>query len=458
MKTLIWTTLILVTAGCATLPDSPPAPSSAPASSPATAPIEPSAAAAVNAACNNDPAVCRMIVTSNQVYALVPNNMNAASSSAIIMRYDLVYDPASGNAIDPWVAGTDNLGKTAYDYTRSSGPLGAAGPLGYAGPLGSTGALYTRFIGTKPSVPGISYANNWCTVPANQPDNSCVYGSYGALGESGPLNPYYYYNTMYHLQQGTYWYGNYNQNLDAAGVWGIQGPLGPTGALAALGALGPLGISQQAGMTTTADGVYKNGSAIVRQTQPVRYSHDATTYRAYDLFEMYSKSYAKTMGTGCSGCEVNDTSFAVDSSFQEPVSGGDNYLFNSNYNQFVSINVVPINLYTSYALQLQVSTNGGVSYNPVATASSNPYAANGGLMNFIVTRAKRGETYKLNVTKQYSGVPFSTGYYLFVNGSGLVQIVNGVTNANPDIWGSRLQSNGTLRFNINGAQQSWISW
>jgi hypothetical protein len=109
---------------------------------------------------------------------------------------------------------------------------------------------------------------------------------------------------MYHLQEGTYWYNDYSHNLDSAGVWGIQGPLGPTGALGALGALGPLGISLQYGVTTTSDGVYKVDGKTIRRTSPVRYTHDAKTTRVYDLFEMYSKSYAMQMGKN--GVEPND--------------------------------------------------------------------------------------------------------------------------------------------------------
>lgn len=109
---------------------------------------------------------------------------------------------------------------------------------------------------------------------------------------------------MYHLEENTYWYNDYNHNLDASGVWAIQGPLGPTGALGVLGALGPLGISPQPGVTTTADGVYQVDGQTVRSLQSLRYSHDAQRSRTYDLFEMYSKSYALDMGV--SGREIND--------------------------------------------------------------------------------------------------------------------------------------------------------
>ena len=79
-------------------------------------------------------------------------------------------------------------------------------------------------------------------------------------------------------------------------------------------------------------------------------------------------------------------------------------------------------------------------------------------MNFIVPRAKRGEKYRLTVSLLYTGVVLDYGYYLYVTGSGLSEINNKLPNPDPDIWGPRLQSNGSYRFNINGAHQAWYLW
>lgn len=419
----------------------------------------PAGETASTGSCNDDPSLCRMAITSNQVFALRSGNLNPASSSAIAMKYDLVADPASKNAIDPWHAGADATGTTAYDMTRSNGPLGSNGSLGFAGPLGSLGPLSQRFAGSIPPNPAQNYGNNWCAAAPTQSDSGCVYGSYGPLGQDGPLNPAYYFNQMYHLEQHIYWHGDYNHNLDSSGVWGIQGPLGPTGPLAAPGALGPLGISLQAGMTTTEDGVYQADGATVRKTQPIRYTHDATVYRIYDLFEMYSKAYATKMGTGCADCEENDTSFAVDASLQPVAPDGDAYYFTSGYEQFVSINVVPVNFFTAYGMALSVSANGGSGYTPVATANSNPFSSGfSGIMNFIVARVKKGEKFRLIVNLLYTGIASDPGYFLYVSGSGVTEIDNKLVNDNPDIWGPRLQNNGTYRFNINGAHQAWNPW
>ncbi|USX26450.1 hypothetical protein NHH73_28505 [Oxalobacteraceae bacterium OTU3CINTB1] len=436
IKNLVFVSIAMALSGCAT-----------------TSELEASLKTIV---CDDDPALCRMIVTANQVYALKSDNMNPDSPDAIIMKYDLVDDPRLGNAVDRWISATDAAGESAYQYTRASGPLGQAGALGAFGPLSWSGFLSKRFRGTVPSLVGASYDNNWCNVPSDQSDIGCVYGSQGPLGETGALNPSSYYYTMYHLQEDSFWRGNHNHNLDSTGVWGIQGPLGPSGPFGALGPLGPLGISLQLGMTTTTDGVYKAGSTIVRQTRPIRYGQDAAVWRTYNLYEMYSKQYAQQMGTGCGGCEVNDTSFAVDASFNDPTTTGDSYLFTSQHNQFVLLNVVPVNAWNDYGLQLYVSNDGGTTYTLLATSNSNVYADGGGLMDFIVIRAKQGEMFRANVTLQ-AGLPFY-GYYLFTTGSGVGQATAGATAADADLWSSRLQSNGTRRFNIFGAHQQWVPW
>ena len=79
-------------------------------------------------------------------------------------------------------------------------------------------------------------------------------------------------------------------------------------------------------------------------------------------------------------------------------------------------------------------------------------------MNFIAIRAKRGEMFRVNVTRIYAGYFGNAGYYLFTTGSGLAQTTGGSANPDADLWSSRLQSNGAYRFNINGAHQEWIPW
>ena len=329
------------------------------------------------------------------------------------------------------------------------------GPLSSLGPLGGSGALPDRYIGSVNSSKTASYSNNWCNVQSTDDDSLCVYGSYGPIGTSGPLNSNAYYYTMYHLEQGVFWHQEYNMNLDICGVWGIQGPVGPTGALGVLGALGPLGISLQAGVTTTANGVYMVDNKVIRQTQPVRYTHNASEYRVYELVEMYSRSYALQLGS--KGQDTNDCSFAVDSSGVNPTVGSsDTYKFTSYANQFVSILIVPVDNGNVYSLELQCASSGS-AYHSIATAASNPHSSSLGLVNFIVSRVNAGENCQVMVKQMVSGTDSDAGYYLYVTGTNVLSVdQNGKVNKNTDYWGPRLQNDGSLAYNINGNHQLWV--
>lgn len=80
----------------------------------------------VSAMSCTDPRKCRVIITSDSVYSLTPDNFKNAptSSDPIVMRYDLAYDPTMKNSVNMWNGGYDIYLKTAYDYTRADGPLG----------------------------------------------------------------------------------------------------------------------------------------------------------------------------------------------------------------------------------------------------------------------------------------------------------------------------------------------
>jgi hypothetical protein len=335
---------------------------------------------------------------------------------------------------------------------------------------------------------------------------------------------------MYHLEEYTYWYNDLNINLDSAGVWGTQGPLGILGALGVLGALGPTSISVLPGMTTTSEGKYltltsSGSSVVVRQTQPLRYAHDGSFYRVYDLFEMYSRSYALTM---CSSppppsssaslppppasCDANDSSFGVDAStvltekhgedqgdghgvitsglMMEdgvPIGVSDKYSFVSKYNQFVHLNLIPyggtpglppVGLIPGSgswsSLNMTLSLSCGSSSSPssktlLQTTTSNFLAssitssrAQNDLSPFITTRLRKNEFCEVSVILQLPSSKNSTadndwtGYYLYVTGSGLRTVSQGTVDADPDLWGARLQADGTSAFNLNGPHQVWI--
>jgi hypothetical protein len=405
-----------------------------------------------------DPSVCRMVITSQTIADLDPTSMDPSSDTRILMNYDVQLDPDQGGVPIPWLPGVDATGMTVYDYTLPAGCLGLNGPLGYLGPLSSEGDLPNRVHGTTRSSATKSWANGWCdnttttaldTKARGRDNSTCVYGPGGPLGESGPLNPNSYYDTMYHLQQGDAWWQDYNVHLDAAGVWAVQGPLGPTGAMGPLGPLGPLGISPQPGMTTLPTGVYEaEGYGIVRTTAPLQYSADGSTWRAYDLYEMYNKSYAQAMPD-------NDCSFAVDSYEDDPAENGDGYLFHSNHSQFVSVLVTPVHIADSFAFTVLKRTSTG---NWTLIAQSLSDSTSGGLINWASFRALPGETYWIVVVFVTNSAPVEAGYYLYVTGSGLYEGGSPSSLASADVWGPRPQITGPNTFNIIGQHQNWVPY
>ena len=68
----------------------------------------------VDGSCS-DPLSCRMIVTSNSVYALTQTSM-----TTIQMKYDLALDPVMQNKVNSWDKGVDVYGKTSYGNIRIS--------------------------------------------------------------------------------------------------------------------------------------------------------------------------------------------------------------------------------------------------------------------------------------------------------------------------------------------------
>ena len=403
---------------------------------------------------SNDPTRCRMVVTGASIYALTPDNFDSSSSSAIVMVFDLRDDPLESNKVAPWIPALDPLGLTVFEYSRAGGPLGLNGPIGYSGPLGSVGNIPNRFQGRMPTSKTRTYENNWCDPAGDSSASSsrgandtCVYGPAGPLGELGPLDPFGYFFTMYHLGEGINFEQNYNMNLDSSGVWGVQGPLGPTGALGPLGPLGPFGISLQPGVVTLTTGEYQYNGSVIRTTSPIEYAANGTIFRVYDLFEIYTRAFALEMMN-------NDCSFGIDSYLKDPEGAGDTFIFLSNHTQFVTINIVPVNVLSVYGLTLAVSHDGGRTFNVTGQSLSNPYSSDSGIQNFIVTRANPGEMFGITVSVVYNTAPVASGYYLYVTGSGLTTIAKGV-RSDDDVWGPRQQTSGPARFNINGAHQSW---
>ncbi len=167
----------------------------------------------------------------------------------------------------------------------------------------------------------------------------------------------------------------------------------------------------------------------------------------------------------------------MDSYLSEPSSGGDIYQFTSSFDQFVHINVVPVNMYSDYAISLRCCAPGKTTKVTVATANSNPFASSGGLEDFIVVRLRASEVCDVIVTVQdSSNGKFGFGYYLFVTGTALSEtstqrrlrgdaedVISEVSqerelSSMDDVWGARTQSSGTNTFNIIGPHQTWAKF
>ena len=227
-------------------------------------------------------------------------------------------------------------------------------------------------------------------------------------------------------------------------------------------------------------------STIIRQTQPIRYSHNSSISRIYDLFEIYTRSYGKTMcssSTSTTTCDINDTSFGIDASniFPNQNPGQvtqiqDSYSFTSKYNQFVHINLIPyggtpglpgqfiggswddINITMSLSCGLKSSNK--LLITTLSSTFSSTKTSQNTLIPFITTRLNMNEL--CDIQLKLSILPDSTssnnwnGYYLFVTGSGFNVVKNNEIDKTADLWGTRKQSNGLYTFNINGPHQKWI--
>jgi hypothetical protein len=424
------------------------------------------AASLVHAACpaDLDPALCRYSITSASVSGLGPYDVGGYASTSISMNYDLAADnwadvfgtPYKG-APNYWNAGQDY----AY-YIRGNGPLGAYGPIGANGPLGAYGPVINIGVNNTSSpndyfptaIPSkyLYTGASWCS--------SGCYGPNGPLGQAGPLNPVAYHRDMPHLNE--YWYDyqdawdDYNDfphQLDASGVWGILGPLGPLGALGPTGPLGPmnaLAISRNA----AGDYVDSQNPAQIKRIASVVYQTNAqgqtTALRYYDLYEMYTKARAQQLGTGAN--PVNDTSFGVISP-DINLAGGDTYLFNSKYAQWLSLVVVPGSGSSGQTdnFNFTLSTFAGGVWKTVLTAN-NATLSSGGLISFAMVRVKQDEQLKIKVTAPDGR---NRPYNLYVTGSGFSEGSGaaGAPMLPADTFGARSQKTGPARFNIVGGHQ-----
>ena len=372
--------------------------------------------------------------------------------AAVTMYYDCVDDiTIESCAEQTWMPPLQYSSQNDYWklYVKPGSCLGVGGPLGPLGVLSSFGPLGQNLSNYDHTWVSGSFNGtcDWCKSIIdffnNLRNNTYVdpLGMNGPLGYLGPLSTFEVYSVMYHLNEPVLLANNFPTNLDITGVWGVLGPLS---ILSPFGALGPLGILYQLSVysvtnpaTGLPDGQYRNvdTGAIVR-TLEMQYS--STVYRVYDLFELYPPATAVQLGD--SG--MQDSSFGVESKLQSPTKV-DNYKFCSNYNQTVTVLVLPIihnstNVYAEVLSDFDISilnANNQVIMQSSSNSSTAVYPLNKlnnyhGLIDWIIFRATSGQC----LTASVSAKSLSTDnpyYRLFIVGDGFLEGDQGAeTDAN----------------------------
>lgn len=293
----------------------------------------------------------RLIITSNQVNALSRSDVRSGST-AIQMYYDATDGVIYASKLNGW-------NQDWALYIQAPSALGASGPLGAYGPLGSAGPLFNVSATAPAGFVASQYTYGTYAWGSSERYGADAFGASGPLGASGPITEASLYNTMYHLNEnascvdgldGVCDWNDFPHALDPSGVWGVLGPLGPTGALGALGPLGILGFGHQTGVVYvdgngSYTGFYKNGALTRRLDIPY---NGGSVVRRYDLFEMYSRAFLQSAQLS-PATFTNDTSFSVDArSFSPLTSTNDEYVFASNYDQYISIVVTPVNPHSDF--------------------------------------------------------------------------------------------------------------
>jgi hypothetical protein len=306
-------------------------------------------------------------------------------------------DPGTAiKEVNPEVSYSPNMvypPKTYLQYDSAlgnEGPLGSMGPLGVLGPIGRETWNPAGWI----SFFSLVFGDAWEVMFPILIPNTAPFGIDGPLGINGPLTSAPYCRDLAAIN-------SFGKHLQAGGVWSSLGPLGTLGPLGPLGALGPAG---EAAVIYRIDqnGQYIDVFGNVARTQTIRHA-SGIPYRTYDLYENYQEEFAKNMND-------NDTSFMVMGTLATP-SEIDNYPFISNVDQYVSVVIVPVNIYDNF--KLTVSDLTGRTYQSVDTL--------GRFVNNIQIRVQAGTRLKASVIQ--GDARYMGEYRLFVIGS--TEYING---------------------------------
>ncbi len=275
---------------------------------------------------------------------------------------------------------TDFIADSLLTALGDFGPVGPSGPLGALGPIGDNSWNVTEVFKMFP---------DWSQWSHFLSLNGGPLSSQGPLGPNGPLSANAYEVLLPQINQ-------YSRQLQAGGIWSVVGPLGPLGALGPLGPLGPVGAH---GFKVDSHGNYTHQGQIVRQAQAFQ---DSDHPQSFDLYEKYDEDDAKKL-------KNNDTSFMVEGSISDAFtfySEVDEYPFQANEDQIVTINVVPEVIGDNFTLEI-ATANGKV----VASSSSPLY------MNWIQLVVPKGTQLRARVKMLTSMTIAIKPYRLFVTGA-----------------------------------------
>jgi len=272
-------------------------------------------------------------------------------------------------------------------YLTPPSCLGTAGPISAFGPLGALGPLGTNTWNPSAWMSGIG---DWSAWAKSIQANTSV-----PLSNQGPLNPEAYYHVLPSIN-------DFGKQLQAEGLWTVLGPLGPLGALGGLGPLGPMGVH---GYARDDAGNYVHDGVIQRK---IDFPWDAAAgvNRTWSLYEMYVNN------TAVSSVTDQDTSWlALSTLIVGPgyIQTPDLYTFHSFDKQFVTVTIVPENVFDSFELEILDSRD------RVIMSSKETIFIN--WIQFLCPSP--GATYtarvRLGLTARFS--PFGYSYRIYVTGS-----------------------------------------
>ena len=262
------------------------------------------------------------------------------------------------------IINSKQLFKEFSDYLTPTGPLSPLGPLGTNGILGSNGVL----VSSKPPSDwfGLLF-EQWHVEQLFISEIGGHLNDGGPLGENSPGFPSQYYGDA-EPSKTIYKNNKFAPELRGFGIFSALGPIGPLGPLGLAGPLGPEGLH---GFKTNSNGEYVDGNGNVIRKVEVGTGANRKTH---SLFEVHSKDYALSTTLDSSVMIIGNH------------VGDDDFQFNSEYNEIVTLMVISESLNDTFNLELRTKENV-----EIAESNSKLY------VNMIQFKAKQNQNYFVKV-------------------------------------------------------------